>query len=280
MKQLPHVSSLLYCQPWAILPAVHAELGGMYRAYLRGTLPAAPEAIEGAGRKSSGIGYEVDRGSGIAVLHVEGIICKHAPDILCGPTLADLAQLDGLIEEVAADSGIGTVVIHFNSPGGSVIGLDETAANLRDLAEEKRVVAYTDFQCCSAAYYLACACDEIYAAPSAVIGSIGTYIAALDDSRAWEMEGFELKLFRVGELKAIGAAGKPWTAVEEEFLQASADRAGGQFREWVAERRPGTGMEAMEGQWFFAKDAPSALHDGFHRDLPRLLAELMRGAEI
>ena len=274
MKQLPSISSELYCRPWAILPSVHAELGERYRSYVDGKL-TIPVDLSSEGYISSGISYQADHTQGVAVIHAEGIIGKHVPDMLCGPQIVDLAKLDSLIEETAADVGIHTVVINLKSPGGCVIGLPETAQNLRDLAQEKRLIAYSDYECCSAAYYLAAACDEIYAAPSAVVGSIGTYMAALDSSRAWEMEGFKLKLFRVGNLKAIGHAGKEWTEEEEEYLQSVADKAGKDFHDWVSSRRPAVEKATMQGQWFFAEDAPSGLIDGLYRDLPRLLATLM-----
>jgi ClpP class serine protease len=276
MKQLPTLSGQIYCIPWAILPTVHADLGQMYRSYLSGAL--VPTGLDQQGHKSSGISYEVDHVSGIAVITLEGIVAKHSPDILCGPPIMDLAKVDALIEELLGDAAIETVVFYFNSPGGCMIGLKETALNIRELAMEKRVVAYCDYQCCSAAYYLAAACDEIYAAPTAMLGSIGTYLAALDSSRAWEMEGFELKLFKVGEVKAAGHPGKVWTKAEEEYLQGLADKAGADFRGWVKSRRPGVEDASMEGQVFFAEDAPRGLIDGQFRDCSRLVAMLMLAA--
>ena len=277
MKQLPSLSSQIYCMPWAILPPAHADLGKMYRSYLEGSLP---QALNQRGSKSSGIAYEVDHVSGIAVLALEGIIAKHSPDILCGPPVLDVAKLDELIEKLMADELIHTVVFYLNSPGGTVIGLKETAQNIRDLSEEKRTVAYTDYQCCSAAYFLAVACDEVYSAPTAMIGSIGTYLAALDSSRAYEMEGFELKLFKVGAVKATGHPGKKWSEEEEKYLQGLADEAGGDFRSWVKSRRPEIDDSSMEGQVFFAETAPAGLIDGQHRDVARLVAVLMQGNEI
>jgi ClpP class serine protease len=260
MKQLPFVSSLLYGTPWAILPASHAELGSLYRAYLAGNLPAAPAAaapraaLPGTRYYSSGISLET--GNGIAIISASGVIVKRAPEMLCGPSLVDLAILDAVIDEVAADDMIQTVVLFLDSPGGSVTGLQESGERIRELAQDKRVVAYSDGVCCSAAYWLACACDEVYFAPSAVTGSIGSYIAGLDDSREWEMEGLELVLAKSGNLKAVG-------------------HPGARFREWVRARRGDVPQEAMEGQWYEARDAAPRIHDGLYRDLPALLAELV-----
>jgi ClpP class serine protease len=190
----------------------------------------------------------------------------------------DLAQLDPLIEELTHDSRYHTVILDLDSPGGCMIGLEETCELLLTLGETKRLIAYTDFQMCSAAYYLACACDEIYAAPSSCIGSINAYIAAIDSSRAWEMEGFQLKMFRGGELKAIGHPGKAFTAAEEKFLNDSALAAAAQFHAWVRQRRGDIADEALQGQWFAAKAAPSGLIDDTYPSLSNLIGVVLLDA--
>jgi signal peptide peptidase SppA len=278
MKQLPHISGLLYGTPWAILPETHAELGLLYRNYLTGNLPV-PQNLDGQGRVSSGVSYQAMKSEGIAIIYLEGIISKRTPDMLCGPQIVDLSKLDALLDDVSADTLIDTLILDLNSPGGVVIGLQETSERLRELSNQGiRLIAYTDYQMASAAYYLAAACDEIYCAPSSVIGSIGTYCAGIDDSRAWEMEGLELILAKSGDLKAMGHPGKAWTPEEKAHLQERSDKCGAEFRDWVTSRRPGVEEAAMQGQWFFAKDAPARLHDGFYRDLPALLADIMQAA--
>lgn len=273
MKQLPQISSILYGQPWGILPQNHIELAALYRSYLQGTLQ--PQAISESGSASYGVEWEADHGTGIAIVSLTGVVTKKAPPMLCGPKLVDLASVDRVLDELDQDSGIRTVVLDFNSPGGVMIGLEETASRMRELAQSKRLIAYTDIQMCSAAYHLAAACDEIYCAPSAVIGSIGVYCAGLDDSRAWELEGLELILAKSGTLKAMGHPGKAWSEEERQWLQDCADRGGVEFRSHVRERRGDVPDEAMQGQWLFAKEADPSLHDGLYRDLPELISELI-----
>lgn len=276
MKQLPQVSSALYGMPWGILPQNHIELGLLYQSYLRGTLPVhAPGAISAEGEACYGVSWEADHARGIAIVHLEGVITKRAPKMMCGPKLVDLAELDRVLDELSADAAINTVVFDWNSPGGMIVGLMETAERMRELATEKRLISYTDFQCCSAAYYLAINADEVYAAPSSILGSIGTYCAGLDDSRAWETEGLELILAKSGNLKAMGHPGKAWSQEERDWLQNKADASGKEFRDQVTSRRGAIDPAGMQGQWFFAKEAPAGLIDGFYRDLPALLADLM-----
>jgi signal peptide peptidase SppA len=280
MKQLPQISAALYGMPWAILPQNHIELGQLYHAYVHGNLPT-PQAVAAEGTAGNGgIEWECNHAEGIALVHLNGVITKRAPRMLCGPSLIDLSALDILLDELAADAAIETVVFNWNTPGGMMIGLEETCERMREIAAEKRLISYTDYQCCSAGYYLATASDEIYAAPSAAIGSIGIYVAGLDDSRAWEMEGMKLILAKSGSLKAMGHPGKEWTEEEREWLQNKADIAGQAFRDQVTGRRSGVPDEAMQGQWFFAKEAPSQLIDGFYRDIPALLADIMKPASV
>jgi signal peptide peptidase SppA len=277
MKQLPRISNLLYCVPWAILPATHAELGALYRAYLSGNL-RGPAASDDDGEKNcGGVSWTIDRPSGLAVVELRGIVTKKDPGLLCGPRMLALAEFDDLLQSLVADAGVQTVLLDFSSPGGSVVGLEETAANILDLAEEKRVVAYTSDEMCSAAYWLACAAGEIYAAPSAIVGSIGSYMAGVDDSREWEMEGLELKLFRSGSLKAIGLPGKKWTPEEEAYLEKLNQDCGATFRKWVTGRRGAIAPEAMQGQWFFGRSAPAGIVDGLFRDRGALIQALMIG---
>lgn len=275
MKQLPRISALLYTQPWAILPADHAELGKLYHSYLHGTL-GVPNAIAPDGEACYGVSWEANHAQGIAIVHLSGVIAKRAPEMLCGPPVIDLAKLDAVLDELVADEAMQTIIFDFNSPGGMIVGLKETAGRLRDLSlMGRRLIAYTDYQMCSAAYYLAAACDEIYCAPTAVIGSIGSYAAGLDASRAWEFEGFELILAKSGNLKAMGHPGKAWSQDERQWLQEMVDNSGREFREWVVARRGPVNPAAMEGQWYFAEQADPRLHDGLYRDLPALLAELL-----
>ena len=262
--------------PWAILPEFHKELSDLFQAYLRGNLqPISPGAIAEKGSAMHGMNFEVNHSEGIAILSLSGVITKRAPDMDCAPPMIDLAKLDILLEDLANDAAIHTVILDIDSPGGTMLGLPETAERITELSQaEKRMIAYTDLQMCSAAYYLAAACDEIYASPTGIIGSIGVYCAGLDSSRAFEMEGLELVLAKSGNFKAMGHPGKAWEQNERDHLQQMVDRSGIEFRSHVSANRPGVQADSMEGQWFFAKDADPALIDGLYRDLSGLLADL------
>jgi len=283
MKQLPLLSATLYARPWYILPQVHIELGRLYQSYLRGEFGGVaaldiggPPGLDDDDEDDDLPPYDLYSGGRLVVLGVQGVIGKRVPDMPCGPAVADLAKLDRALEKFGP--GADTIVLDMDTPGGSALGLEETAARLRALREAgTRIVAYTDTECCSAGYYLACEADQILAAPSAILGSIGTYIAAVDNSRQWELAGLELKLFRDGAIKGIGLDGKRWNPEEESFLQGLVDDASQSFKGLVRERRPGVTDADMQGQWWPAASAPAALCDGLALDIESVLvAELER----
>jgi ClpP class serine protease len=277
MKQLPLISSALYAQPWYIRPQAHAELGRLYQAYLRGEL-VVPGGFFYSGDDDEDpepgewptLETETFLGGRLVLIRAEGIIDKNAVDMECGPKMVALSELDRALATLGTDAE--TIVLDINSPGGSTLGMTEVISTLDGLrAAGKRIVAYTDTEAASCGYFLASSATEIWAAPSALVGCIGTYIAALDDSRQWEMDGLKLKLFRDGAIKAVGHPGKVWTPEEESFLQGLVDSASARFKGYVRARRPGVTDEDMQGQWWSAQDAPPALLDGFAHDLDSLL---------
>ncbi len=82
------------------------------------------------------------------------------------------------------------IVLKINSGGGSVEGTGEFADLIK--ASSKPVVAYTDGIMASAAYWLGCSADEIFASHKTVeIGSIGTAISFYDNRKAMESYGYK-----------------------------------------------------------------------------------------
>lgn len=64
-------------------------------------------------------------------------------------------------------------MLDVDSPGGEVNGCSEVADMIYKARGTKPIVAYASGYCCSGAYWIASACDKIYATDTAVIGSIG-----------------------------------------------------------------------------------------------------------
>jgi signal peptide peptidase SppA len=80
-----------------------------------------------------------------------------------------LAAFDQALE----DPKIKAIVFDINSPGGEVDGAPELAQRIFEARGKKSILAYIGNEGCSAAYWVASACDMIIAHETALVGSIG-----------------------------------------------------------------------------------------------------------
>ena len=187
----------------------------------------------------------------VGVVSITGVIDKHMSDFdMSCYGGCDLADVDRALSIAANDSKIERVALYVNSPGGSCIGVPETAARVAALTKEKEVHTFVDGVCASAAIYIGSQADKITAAPSAMLGSIGVYLAVLDESRALEMEGYKVELIKAGKFKAMGASFKPLSDEERAMLQAEVDEIYREFTGAVRARRGNIADETMQGQTF------------------------------
>ncbi len=190
----------------------------------------------------------------VAVINLGGVIDKHMSDTdLDCYGGCDLADVDKALAIAANDDDIELVVLNVNSPGGSVLGVPETAARVQQLTQIKQVNAFVDGMACSAAYYIASQADQIDAAPSAILGSIGVYCAVLDQSKALEMKGYNVQLIKAGKYKAAGAFG-PLSDDDKAMMQARVDSLHADFRgggQWY----PSAGIKRYHGRPDFRRQA-------------------------
>jgi ClpP class serine protease len=277
MINYPRITSAFYLEPWAIRPDVHGAMGQTLRAALDGGMPQpsaqAPDSFQ---QRAAEEDHGITRIQNVAVVSVQGVIAKHLSlmERMCTGAY-DLAQLEQQML-VLEHSDATAIVLAVNSPGGIATGVAEAASMVQRLGGGRRVVAYIDGQACSAAYWLAASCGEIYAGPSSIVGSIGAYIAAIDDSRRWEMQGLKLELFRSGDRKALGIHGREFTDDDRAYLQERVDRVGAQFRAHISARRPQVGMDSMNGAWWDAEEGIArGLVDGLRTSIYDLISELV-----
>lgn len=281
MRNLPLIAGALFCEPWQILPDVYAEFTRQFQQVLdHGRLMdsmAADDPVGGKWRNrwSGEEGFyhpQIERGGGIAYRACDGVIGKHLSnfEMSCYGGV-DLAILEEQMANVRDDKDVHTLILNFNSPGGRAQGVEQAALAIREVSDAgKRVIAYTDTCCASAAYFLAAACDELIAHKDAIVGSISTISMGIDSSEAWKMEGFKLELVATGKLKAVGQPGKAWTEEERQFLRDRAQVVDDLFKNFVRQHRS-LSDEAMEGAHWYARAAPAQVVDGFARNIAEVI---------
>ena len=134
-------------------------------------------------------------------------------------------------------------------------GVLEAAAAVAGAARAKPVLAYADGMMCSAAYWIGAQAAAVYATQSAEIGSVGVYAAHLDQTRAAELAGLHVEVFRSGAHKGDGIPGTPLSDAARALIQARVDETAAAFRAAVVAARPCVPPAAMDGRTFAPRAA-------------------------
>ncbi len=166
---------------------------------------------------------------------------------LFGPRVA-IVELEGIITDVddivrelkshRENPSVRAVVIRINSPGGVVGPTQELHdAILKTRQAGKPVVASLGSVAASGGYYTAVACDQIYANPGTLTGSIGVIMQLANVEQLMKKVGVEYVVVKAGAFKDVGNMGRAMTPEERRTLQALLDDVHAQFIGAVAAGR-------------------------------------------
>lgn len=121
------------------------------------------------------------------------------------------------VRMAANDDAVDAILLHIDSPGGTVAGTGDLAADVRKANESKPVYTYFEDLGASAAYWVGSQGRRIYANPTAEIGSIGTMTYVEDTSGAYEKAGIKVHLVSTGKYKGAWLDGLP---VSDDYIAA------------------------------------------------------------
>ncbi len=120
---------------------------------------------------------------------------------------ADAHEVTSLKEEVNAvlqfaDASKDQVLIRLESPGGVVHGYGLGASQITRLKDAGLIVSVSvDKVAASGGYMMACVASKIYAAPFAILGSIGVVAQLPNFHRLLKKNDIDVELFTAGEYK-------------------------------------------------------------------------------
>lgn len=127
----------------------------------------------------------------------------------------------------------------------------------------------------SAAYWIGSASNRLVVAPSASVGSIGVYLAYMDQSAAAAAAGIKPVVISSGPLKGMGIPGLSLTDDQAAYLQAEVNAIAADFKAAVRKKRALVKDEDMQGQSMQGKVAiAKGLATGSAPTLKALLASL------
>lgn len=197
----------------------------------------------------------------VAVISITGpLVLRWTPD--SPPECMAYEYVRAVARYLFASPSVKAVVMRVDSPGGVVSGAFETAQLLRELSAStgKPLYAYVEGMCCSAAYALASAANQIFASSSSPIGSIGVIHPLGDSSKKFERDGLRFVLVTSGERKADG---NPLAAISDDAIAATqthVDELAEVFFATVSAMRPALTVDALRGMQaaqFIGKKAAS-----------------------
>ena len=142
-----------------------------------------------------------------------------------------------LLARVAADHNAKALIVHIDSPGGTVVGGEARFSSIRAVAEIKPVVALMGQVATSAGYMVAIAADRIFAHKGTITGSIGIILQTTELTGLLEKIGITTEAIKSGPLKAAPSLFEPMTDEVRRVTQALVTDVHNNFVSLVAERR-------------------------------------------
>jgi signal peptide peptidase SppA len=191
--------------------------------------------------------------NGIGIVPVSGILGQGLMPIEKLLGASDTADLSATLDAFAADPDVHALLLDIDSPGGTVTGIPELAAQIA--AFPKPTYAFTSSEACSAAYWLGSQATEFLCTQSATVGSVGVYLAVLDASDAFAQRGLFVDLIKAGTYKAAGFPGTSLTDGQRALLQERVDQIHALFKDAVSAKRRYVSASALEGQTFYGMEA-------------------------
>ena len=169
----------------------------------------------------------IGRGSGVAVVEFHGIIGSQIR----------ASVYARLLDSIARNKRYRALLLDIDSPGGSAHGSEVLHRSLQRVAENKPVVAYVRGLGASGAYYLCCAASQVFALPTAMVGSIGVIYLRPVMEQLLARVGVEFSIFKGGKFKDMSGFWRSPTPEESERFQGLIDEIYDNFVSVVAAGR-------------------------------------------
>lgn len=160
--------------------------------------------------------------------------------------------------EAAARGPSPAIFLYVDSPGGSAPAAEAIFEAVKRAAAKKPVVAFFDRVAASGGYMAALGATEAWAAPLAVVGSIGVFSGKFDLSGLYQRLGIQRTVIVRGRNAALFSSSRGFTPHERESLEREVEETYQSFLEAVAHsrRKPKEEIEPLaEGRIFTGRRA-------------------------
>ncbi len=206
--------------PWAITREKLDEIEAILAFHMNGGKFTAEELRARIGEPQRAA--PAKRGA-IAVIPLQGVISHRMGGMTEMSGGMSTERFSQMFREALADDSVSAIVADIDSPGGTIAGVTELHDEIMKARGQKKLIAHINSLGASAAYWIASAFDEIWATPSAMVGSIGIIASHIDTSKADEKDGITRTTFTAGKFKGEGHG--PLTDEAKAAVQARLDEA-------------------------------------------------------
>ena len=204
----------------------------------------------------------------VAVVGAGVVFTGHRGAITGGPggTIARVT-IDGLIRsnrqrsealDRLAQSNAKAVIVHINSPGGTVAGSEELFDALVKVKAKKPMVVVVDGLAASGGYIAAMASDRIVAQQSAIVGSIGVVFQYPNVTELLKTIGVQVETIKSTPLKAAPSGYEPTSPEARAAVESIVKDSYDWFRTLVRDRRqldPTLLQKVSDGRVFTGRQA-------------------------
>lgn len=190
-------------------------------------------AVTGADNQDEEDYRIIDR---VAVIPISGLITKNVSFwswLFPGSSITGITEL---LQTAITDPKVDAILLNIDSPGGTVNGTNALSEAIFEARNEKPIIAYASMMA-SAAYWIGCGANYVFADKTADIGSIGVLMVHTEYSKHYENEGVKTTYLTAGKYKAIGNDSEPLSELAKETFRKELDYVYGIFIDTVAKNR-------------------------------------------
>ncbi|HUX14962.1 MAG TPA: S49 family peptidase, partial [Phycisphaerae bacterium] len=141
---------------------------------------------------------------GVAVIPLYGVLMPRGNLVTRMSGGMSTQEFTAAVQAALDDDDVRRIVLDVDSPGGSVLGIEEAAELVRAVNDRKPVVTAATNQMASAAYWIGAAAGEVVASPSTQVGCIGVFCVHSDYSAADTTAGIKRTVIFAGPNKTLG----------------------------------------------------------------------------
>lgn len=162
---------------------------------------------------------------------------KHIARVAIKGVIVDDLERNRTIAKLAEDKQVAAVIVHLDTPGGTVVGGERLYRALAKVGEKKPVVAVMGTTATSAGYMVALAAERMLADKGTITGSIGVIMQTTDLTKLMETVGIGGEAIRSGSLKGVPSPFEKMTPEARRAAQDVIEDTYAMFVDMVVERR-------------------------------------------